>query len=380
MTHTLNDAPMPTAYCFAEPLDVLFLRGNALFGAAGSYGASMVLPWPSVLAGALRSLMLVNDGFDPADFAHGNRPHPNLGTPSKPGPFTLVGQHLARRRPDNSIESLHPMPADLVLSQGQQQPLRMHPQAPAAGLQSSSQTAYWPLLAQAKRTKADGDRWLTQAGWANYLNGQDPLPEQTVATKDLWAMETRTGIGLDPATRSAAESKLFSAVALSLQRSVGYLAAVRGAEPPAGGMLRLGGDGRGAALHLTHHVPPQPPWDALVSAGRCRIVLTTPGLFARGWLPPGVDAQMRLSLHGVSGRLVCAAVPRADVISGWDLALRQPKPAERAAPVGSVYWFDQLEATTAQLYKLAELGLWDEANQNPARRAEGFNRFSFAAY
>ena len=73
-------------------------------------------------------------------------------------------------------------------------------------------------------------------------------------------------------------------------------------------------------------------------------------------------------------------MPRAEVVSGWNLALGQPKPAERAVPSGSVYWIDQLDATPAQLRKLAEQGLWADANQNASRRAEGFNRFSFAAF
>ena len=73
-------------------------------------------------------------------------------------------------------------------------------------------------------------------------------------------------------------------------------------------------------------------------------------------------------------------MPRAEVVSGWNLALRQPKPAERAAPSGSVYWIDDLDATPVQLRKLAEQGLWVDANQNASRRAEGFNRFSFAAF
>jgi len=32
---------------FLEPLDVLFLRGNKLFGDPGSFGESLVPPWPS---------------------------------------------------------------------------------------------------------------------------------------------------------------------------------------------------------------------------------------------------------------------------------------------------------------------------------------------
>ena len=33
-------------YRFIEPLDVLFLRGNQLFGDPGSYGECLVPPWP----------------------------------------------------------------------------------------------------------------------------------------------------------------------------------------------------------------------------------------------------------------------------------------------------------------------------------------------
>ena len=93
-----------------------------------------------------------------------------------------------------------------------------------------------------------------------------------------------------------------------------------------------------------------------------------------------MDAALRLDLHGVTGQLVCAAVPRAEVVSGWDLARAQPKAAERVAPSGSVYWIDDLIATPEQLRKLAEHGLWDDETHNASRLAEGFNRFTFAAY
>lgn len=60
---------------FLEPLDVLFLRGNRLFGDAGSYGESMVPPWPSAVAGAIRSAILARDGIDPAAFGTGEIEH-----------------------------------------------------------------------------------------------------------------------------------------------------------------------------------------------------------------------------------------------------------------------------------------------------------------
>ena len=374
---------LPTTYRFIEPLDVLFLRGNKLFGDPGSHGESLVPPWPSVAAGALRSLMLAADGVDINAFARGQSAHATLGIPTAPGSFALSGFDLARRNPAGQVETLHALPADLVLTEqpaGGLQLSRLQAQAPAPGLASSAPLALWPLLAQANRRKAVTGHWLTQAGWASYLSGQTPAIGSLVAPHQLGRLDARVGIGLDAATRSVADGKLFTAQAVAFQPGVGFLAAVRGADPPRSGLLRLGGDGRGAALTAVAHAPPQPDWDAIHRAQRCRIVLTTPGLFARGWLPTGMDAEQQLALHGVGGRLVCAAVPRADIVSGWDLARQQPKAAERMVPTGSVYWIAQLAATPEQLRKLAEHGLWGDAHQNATRRAEGFNRFTLAAW
>ena len=372
---------MATSYCFIEPLDLLFLRGNKLFGDPGSHGESLVPPWPSVAAGALRSMLLASDGADIAAFARGAQAHPALGTPAAPGPFAITGFDLARRQPDGRIETLHALPADLVLTQDdetERQLTRLRPMSPAAGLASSSPLAQWPVLAQARRGKPVGGQWLTQAGWTRYLAGQTPAPDQLVPAARLWQLDARVGVGLDSATGRAADGKLFTAQAVAFERDVGFLATVHGAELPPSGMLRFGGDGRGAALQAVDHVPPAPDWEAIARARRCRVVLTTPGLFPQGWVLPGVGADQRLGLHGITARLVCAAVPRAEVVSGWDLARAQPKPAERAAPTGSVYWIDDLDATPEQLRKLAEHGLWADANQNAQRRAEGFNRFTFA--
>ncbi len=61
---------------------------------------------------------------------------------------------------------------------------------------------------------------------------------------------------------------------------VGFLVSITGAEPPSSGTLRLGGDGRAAAIHVVDYRPPETDYGAIAAAGRCRLVLTTPGLFA----------------------------------------------------------------------------------------------------
>jgi len=379
---------------FIEPLDVLFLRGNKLFGDPGSFGESLVPPWPSVAAGALRSRMLADDGVDLAAFAHGAVEHPTLGTPAQPGAFAVTAFDLARRFADGHVEALIAPPADLVISESDNGSLSvraLRPTSPAAGLLASTPFANLPVLAEPTRGKPAPGYWLTEAGWRRYLAGETPQPAELVKSSELWRIDPRVGVGLDAATGRAADGKLFSVQAVAMAQrhdatgfDVGFLAAVTGAAPPTGGTLRLGGDGRAAAIHVVAANRPESDLAAIAAAKRCRLVLTTPGIFVRGWLPTGAtqtaDGTLRFDLHGVRGKLICAAVPRAEIISGWDLAKWQPKPAQRAAPTGSVYWLEDLVATPDAIRKLADAGLWSEVCEDSARRAEGFNRITLAAY
>ncbi len=396
-----------TTSLFIEPLDVLFLRGNKLFGDPGSHGESLVPPWPSVAAGALRSRMLADDGVDLAAFSAGKVEHPTLGTPAQPGAFAVTAFNLARRHAGGRLEALIALPADLVVTEdevGKPVSVRaLQPTLPASGLLSSAPFAQLPVLAERERNKPASGYWLTEAGWRQYLAGQVPEPAHLVKFSTLWSIDDRVGLGLDAASGRAADGRLFSVQAVAMKKrgerigtdpetkktvpadyDVGFLATVSGAEPPTDGLLRLGGDGRAAAIHPTvdYRLPP-PDYGAIVAARRCRLVLATPGIFEGGWLPAGIiqaDGEFRLDLHGVKGRLVCAAVPRAEVISGWDLARWEPKPAMRAVAAGGVYWLDQLDTTPEALRKLAETGLWRESCQDAARRAEGFNRIAIAAH
>lgn len=375
---------MSTQYRFLEPLDVLLLRGNKLFGDAGSFGESLVVPWPSVAAGALRSLMLTTEGTDLGDFANGLVDHPSLGTPSKPGSFTLSAFTLARSD-KGKFEALRAAPADLVFEATDlkvSKVRRLQPQLLQHGMSSSASLNKLPILSQPDRSKASSGYYLTEVGWQHYLSGALPSTKELLHGTELWKIDSRVGIGLNAEQHSADDGKLFSmqALAFDQKQGVGYLLAVHGAQIPERGTLRMGGDGRGADMRTVPAPSSKTDYAALVAAQRCRIVLTTPGLFPGGWKLPGVDDQQHLTLPGISARLVCAAVSRAEVISGWDLAQRQPKPALRVAPTGSVYWLEELKATPEALGKLVESGLWSDPCEHPARRAEGFNRFTFATY
>ncbi|MEW6133067.1 MAG: type III-B CRISPR module-associated Cmr3 family protein [Pseudomonadota bacterium] len=387
---------------FLEPLDVLFLRGNKLFGDPGSYGESLVPPWPSVAAGALRSRMMADEGMDLAAFARNEIEHPALGTPGQPGAFTVTAFHLARRRDDGMVEVLIQPPADLVVTEdasGNAMVRSFTPTAPAAGILASAPFALLPVLAERERSKPASGYWLAESGWRKYLAGETPGAADLVQAKQLWALDHRVGVGLDATTRRAADGRLFSVQAVAMTQrgnrigtdkeskkpiladyDVGFLAAVSGAIPPQDGTVRLGGDGRAAAIRPATAALPEADFDAIARAGKCRLILASPGLFPEGWKLPGTQPDGTFQLGEVRGRVVCAAVPRAEVVSGWDLARWQPKPARRAAPAGSVWWLDELEATPEALRKLAAHGLWNDPCEDASRRAEGFNRLWLAAW
>ena len=380
----------PVSTVFLEPLDALILRGNKLFGDPGSYGESLIPPWPSVAAGAIRSRMLADAAIDLAAFARGEAEHPELGTPSDPKAFVLRQFHLARRK-DDTIERLLAPPADVSIVEddhGKPSARRATPTALANGLKSSNPLPLHPVLAETTRAKPASGYWLTQHGFERYLHGELPQSEHLVKSSTLWSTDERVGVGLSVDTRSAENGKLFSTQAIALKADVGFLLSIHGATPPTSGLLRFGGDGHAVAVHQAKTQPLATDYANIIQSGKLKLALASPGLFTHGWLPNGArpdvrrtDGALRFDLHGVTGWLVCAAVPRAEVISGWDLARWEPKAAQRVAPTSSVYWLElDTSVHKASLEALFERGLWSHPPEDSIRRAEGFNRLWLGAW
>lgn len=77
----------------------------------------------------------------------------------------------------------------------------------------------------------------------------------------------------------------------------------------------------------------------------CRLILMTPAYFSNGYTPAGSDVTRK----GVTPRLTGIAVKRPEVVSGWDLDIRKPKPSRRLAPAGTVLFlkFDESDDANA---------------------------------
>jgi len=395
---------MRTNYYFVEPLDVLMIRGNKSFGGDGQHGEAVMPPWPSLFAGAFRSALLGHDaqmlsrfvaiGTDQALSVEarnaqmrsllGDALFAALGTPAEPGDLRITWLSLAKGMSGvgsapQRVLAIVPLPADLSAfdeDEGVAPLLALEPALPPVGQASSGELPQTAMLRLGKQVKPVAGRWLNDVGLSQHQAGV--VPKEVIKTEALFKREVRLGIALDPHSGTAQNGALYTTEAVSFCPGAGFLVGMEGdhGQLPGTGLLRLGGDGKGARYrHLQNYQLPGAP--QRLPGNAFRLILTTPGIFTGGWLPERVtrqpDGGYRLNGDGFSARLACAAVGRNDVISGWDLAHWQPKTARRVAPAGSVYWFDELSGDLGKLAAWVEQGLWGD-HPDLQRRAEGFNR------
>ncbi len=336
---------------FLEPHDVLYLRGNKLFGNAGAHGEALMPPWPSMAAGAIRSRLMAEQE-----------------TVASLANFRLSHFGLAKRNVDGTAEVLWPLPADVIVtSETLDDATYFKPTELENGIASSYALPLLPVHAADKPGKPVSGLWLNQQGIIAWLAGKSIKPAHLVHSSQLWASDPRLGIALDVQKRSAADGKIHTTETIALANNIGFIAASTGHSRQLGNgdFVRLGGDGRSATVYTVSLTTLETDWQRIESEGRFRLLLTTPGLFAEGWQP-----------EGVPGDLVAVAVSRAQTVSGWDLRTGKPKAAQRIAPTGSVYWFDKL----ADLQRLKNLVNNGVSLNDPTRRAEGFNHCRVAPW
>jgi CRISPR-associated protein Cmr3 len=392
-----------TKHLFIRPIDVLYLRGNRLFGEAGDHAEALMPPWPSLFAGAVRSRILVDRGIDFTDFRRGDyrdaMVREVLGTPDEPGTFRLTAVHLARRH-EGRLRVFVPAPMDLLTFGADAEPSEaclLEPvRSDGSGMRWSHDLPMVPALRRAGAAKATGGCWLDSVALEAYLQGRVPPPRSLARSSDLWRTDPRLGIALDAGSRTVEAGRLYTTDAVALAPDAGFLVGVAGADGllPRDGLVRLGGDGRGATVEALAAPPAGlDPRRAAPGGDRFRLILATPAVCDGGWLLPGVakdaDAHV-LSYRGLSARLVAAAVPRHQVVSGWDVARQEPKPAQRAVPAGAVYWFERESGDASVLSDLTEGGLWPLMEPTllrdshgaawRQRRAEGFNNVWLATW
>ncbi|MCX7799855.1 MAG: type III-B CRISPR module-associated protein Cmr3 [Fimbriimonadales bacterium] len=370
-----------------EPL--VFGDARPFAPAAGSRSrTTLEMPHPSTLYGAL-----VKELFSQRLRTDPDATRKRLRDFILSGPFLLVDGRPAYPTPacwipaasnGNGLRALAVVPSDAAEGCDWPEPC-------AAGLAI-------PEMAAELRTKAALPPRVSGRVLADLLN---PQPSAAVEIDELLPAPPRqrtTHVAIHPESGKARQGQLYSAEGIRLQRTLdngnGFdshsfevlfaLESPFEEELPESIHLNLGGERRNAcATRLEggrEHL--QCIEGALPTGPRVLLSLATPGQFEHGWLPRWLAEGMPCPNVGLRFRLVSAAVPGFEAVSGFGQTERNfgPKPALWLAQAGSVYFLEAVDPAGNPLggddladlrRRLAEAWLKPVSDQ-PKFRRKGF--------
>jgi len=371
--------------------DPIIARDSRPFGRGQGFRMrSLDWPYPSVLAGSLRTLLGKAHGgsFDAAMVKDLKSlavagPVPFLSNELYfPKPFDAVG------RPNGESIQVHSLrPMRCAGGEGCDLPAGLQPVMLSPELVEDFKPAGLPDFWSATKMA----QWLTDSRGASF-----PMLPNLSSSKPSWeagflgspAKDERTHVSISSDKGVAEDGELFSTVGLDLWHKplgvsveIGLRVTANTAVPIFGGLHPFGGERRLAFWRDLGDVAPL--WECperlrqqLASSAHIRLVLATPAFFAHGWKPRWLSSGpdgMQGSPPGTSVklRLTAAAVDRWRPISGWSLEEGQVgiKPLRRLAPAGSVYFFEVLDGDRATL---ARDGWLQPISDDEQDRRDGF--------
>ncbi len=355
MSHT-------TMICHFEPLDTWFFREARPHGSVGNSELGSQFPPPvRTLLGALRTTIgdawFARHGGDWRSLAGDQALQALIGLGDDLGPLRASGPFLCL-----DGQRLYPAPANLMV---QTEGGRSHYFLLGLGdvvhcdlgqLRLPAFPARVLGVASLKGSKpASG--WLPQAVMQRLLDGQAPSEGELIPNQALFDEEARLGIGRDNARRSVQEGLLYQTRHLRLRPGVGVQLHLHGLPDasllPRRTTLRLGGEGRQAALSTTHDAQSLPAASGSMAPG-ARFVLyhLTPSVCASG-LPAGIPASFERCRHegadcwegqlaGQRLRILSVACARPLREGGWDLARHEARAVQSLLAPGSVLYAQHL--------------------------------------
>lgn len=353
------------SYFVIEARDSVLFRDARPF-TANAAARSMEVPWPSTIAGLLRSRSALD--------ADGKW----AGDPDKVKQLSVKGPWLAELNDEGTIvEHYFPAPQDcvffsiaddvsalhrrqLLLGDGDADSVSDLPESDDADTPQLRPVELHQTSEEHDGKPTPGVRWWKASELAKWL--KSPTHAEDLRKNDIGIQlpeaEERVHIGIDKGTRTVTDGALFMTrmqrfVLTSDDGRYRRFALVSWADPehtndthskgkPKAGPLFIGGERRTSfATAQGDASKPPVPLD-IGGATTLRVVLLSPAIFTSGWRPD------KKQLGG--GALAGAAVGRLQPVSGWDYQARGPKPTRYMAPAGSVYWVKFKKAENAQAW------------------------------
>lgn len=352
-----------TVICHFEPLDTWFFREARPHGSVGNSELGSQFPPPvRTLLGALRTTIgdawFARHGGDWRGLADNPELQALIGLGDDLGPLRASGPFLCL-----DGQRLYPAPANLMVqTEGGRSYyflLGLGDDVVHCDLGRVRLPAFpkqVPGVASLKGSKpASG--WLTQDAMQRLLDGQVPREGDLIPNHALFDEEPRLGIGRDNARRSVQEGLLYQTRHLRLRPGVGVELHLHGLPDasllPRRTTLRLGGEGRQAALCTSHDAQSLPAASGSMAPG-ARFVQyhLTPLVCATG-LPAGIPAGFERchregadcwegQLGGQRLHILSVACARPLREGGWDLARHEARAVQSLLAPGSVLYAQHL--------------------------------------
>ena len=341
-----------------DPLDVLLFRDGRPFGEANRVVSQ--LPFPQTIAGAIRTALLRNTGFDFKAFSSLRQSGLNekedddaivkklLACGAKPeivqaefrGPW-LAKKAMNSDGDQKSYETLFPFPANLKESINN--PDRFLISRPV----SADSVPGWhhpkslrPLkFSEQPNSKADM-KLLTLRGLLKYLHAFETKTDaldfaagEVVDPKQLYFRDFRVGNRIDPERLATADRELYGVGFLALQRDARIYVEINTTTQVVDQIrnhaISIGGEGKYSYVEVCEACN-FPTYDA--SRKRTVWYLATPT-----FLDASDHRPIPKSNHG---SVVSAASGFGIGVSGWDVTRGGPKKTKFAIPAGAIYFLD----------------------------------------
>lgn len=340
------------------PRDPLIFRDGKPFTAVpGERAKSLRYPFPSTVAGAVRTLA----GTDPATGEFDSARIQELLR------FSIRGPLLVELNEDGKINDwLFPAPADALLLKGNsdEQAVRywLTPVEMPDGCEANLDglTLVGPAKVEKEKPYPNPPSYWHQEQYLHWLETPQDGP---VALAELGIRgpqhENRTHVSIAPETRSAIPGALFQTSGLEftqleweadetpdLHQARTLALYVETDASLQEGIGALGGERRIVRWQSSQETLPACPdrlKEKIIAQKYCRLVLMTPAKFADGFLPDWFSKEYDVSVQAV-------ALPRYQTVSGWDYDKNKPKPTSRLVPAGSVYYLKFGEKTQADAF------------------------------
>lgn len=311
---------------FIAPIDVWLFRDGRPFDAETDHRAtSLFPPYPSVIQGVIRSQHLIVKGVD---LNNAQAITDTVGTANDFKGLRLRGPFLAKWE-NGQLTRYFPVPSDMAVQGEKFVPLKIC-RPDLSQLLTNAPTEKL-LYAPTEPTKKSPGQWLAEQTLYRALKGE---AVSAVSSNQLFEREVRFGIGREDSTRTTREGALYEVEFIRPGQNVGLYVEVDGYEGwPARGMMRIGGEGRGATYEIIT-VATLPILQKDLPA-KFKVYFATPTYFKNGWLP-----ESWAKFFDGAVKLVAAAVNRYESLGGYDWAQDNHKPARRYVPAGSVYYFE----------------------------------------